>query len=142
MLIIPIHQRYSHLSMLPVAIADMPIQGLPVIDIIHSLKTALLSRDEAVLQAAPGAGKTTVIPLALLDEPWLAGKKILMLEPRRIAAKSAAYRMASLINQAAGQTVGYRIRLDSRVTKNTKIEVIKEGILTRMLQQDPALAQV
>ncbi|MBV1878505.1 MAG: ATP-dependent helicase HrpB [Pseudomonadales bacterium] len=118
------------------------MQGLPVIDIIHSLKTALLSRDEAVLQAAPGAGKTTVIPLALLDEPWLAGKKILMLEPRRIAAKSAAYRMASLINQAAGQTVGYRIRLDSRVTKNTKIEVITEGILTRMLQQDPALAQV
>ena len=95
-----------------------------------------------VLQAPPGAGKTTLVPLALMREPWLADQKILMLEPRRIATRSAAYRMASLIDESPGQTVGYRMRLETKVGRNTRIEVISEGILTRMLQQDPSLEDV
>jgi ATP-dependent helicase HrpB len=115
---------------------------LPVEDILDTLKQQLSARDEVVLQAPPGAGKTTLVPLALLTEPWLASKKILLLEPRRIATKSAAHRMASLINETPGQTVGYRMRLDTKVGKHTKIEIITEGILTRMLQQDPSLDEV
>ena len=116
--------------------------GLPVEAILDSLKQQLSERHEVVLEAAPGAGKTTLVPLALMDEPWLKGKKILMLEPRRIATRSAAHRMASLLNETAGQTVGYRMRLDTKVSKQTKVEVITEGILTRMLQNDPSLEEV
>ena len=115
---------------------------LPVEDILDTLKQTLFARHEVVLEAPPGAGKTTLIPLALMNEPWLAGQKILMLEPRRIATKSAAHRMASLINERPGQTVGYRMRLDTRISKQTRIEIITEGILTRMLQQDPSLEEV
>ncbi|MFT5599656.1 MAG: ATP-dependent helicase HrpB, partial [Chitinophagales bacterium] len=115
---------------------------LPVEDCLDQLKQCLSKRNEVVLEAAPGAGKTTLVPLALLDEVWLSGKKILMLEPRRIATKSAAHRMASLINESPGQTVGYRMRLDTKVSRQTRIEVITEGILTRMLQQDPSLEDV
>ena len=115
---------------------------LPVEDILDSLKQHLSVRNEVVLQAPPGAGKTTLVPLALLGEPWLAGRKILLLEPRRIATKSAAHRMASLINESPGQTVGYRMRLDTKIGKHTRIEIITEGILTRMLQQDPSLDEV
>ncbi len=115
---------------------------LPIEDILDMLKHTLSNHHEAVLEAPPGAGKTTLVPLALLNEPWLADKKILMLEPRRIAAKSAAHRMASLLNESAGQTVGYRMRLDTKVTRSTRIEVITEGILTRMLQNDPSLEKV
>ena len=127
--------------MKPQDIHSTPLR-LPVEDILDSLKQRLSSRDEAVLQAPPGAGKTTLVPLALLAEPWLAGKKILLLEPRRIATKSAAHRMASLINEPPGQTVGYRMRLDTKIGKHTRIEIITEGILTRMLQQDPSLDDV
>jgi len=116
--------------------------GLPVEDILESLKQQLSERHEVVLEAPPGAGKTTLVPLALMDEPWLKHRKILMLEPRRIATRSAAHRMASLLNESAGQTIGYRMRLESKVGKNTKVEVITEGILTRMLQQDPSLNDV
>ena len=116
--------------------------SLPVEDCLDFLKQSLSDRDEAVLEAPPGAGKTTLVPLALVDEPWLAGKKILMLEPRRIAAKSAAFRMASMIDESPGQTVGYRMRLESKVGRHTRIEIITEGILTRMLQQDPSLDDV
>ena len=116
--------------------------GLPVEDILDSLKQQLSERHEVVLEAPPGAGKTTLVPLALMDEPWLKHRKILMLEPRRIATRSAAHRMASLLNESAGQTIGYRMRLESKVGKNTKVEVITEGILTRMLQQDPSLDDV
>lgn len=115
---------------------------LPVEETLDLLKQHLGERDEVVLQAPPGAGKTTVVPLALMREPWLAGRKILMLEPRRIATRSAAFRMASLINELPGQTVGYRMRLDTKIGSQTKIEVITEGILTRMLQQDPSLEDV
>ncbi len=116
--------------------------GLPVEDILDSLKQKLSERHEVVLEAPPGAGKTTLVPLALMDEPWLKHRKILMLEPRRIATRSAAYRMASLLNESPGQTIGYRMRLDSKITKQTKVEVITEGILTRMLQHDPSLDEV
>ncbi len=115
---------------------------LPVEDSVDSLKQALRERDEVVLEAPPGAGKTTMVPLALMQEPWLAENKILMLEPRRIATKAAAMRMASLINESPGQTIGYRMRLETKTSKLGKIEIITEGILTRMLQQDPALEGV
>lgn len=120
----------------------MTLLGLPVEAILDSLKQQLSERHEVVLEAPPGAGKTTIVPLALLDEPWLKHRKILMLEPRRIATKSAAHRMASLLNEKPGETVGYRMRLDTKVGKQTKVEVITEGILTRMLQDDPSLDEV
>ncbi|MEB4593361.1 ATP-dependent helicase HrpB [Candidatus Thiothrix sp. Deng01] len=115
---------------------------LPIDAVLDDLKHALRTRHEAILEAPPGAGKTTRVPLALLDEPWLAGKKILILEPRRIAARTAAHRMASLLEESAGQTVGYRMRLDNKISRATRIEVITEGILTRMLQQDPSLDEI
>ena len=115
---------------------------LPVTEILEELKSALNSHHEAILQAPPGAGKTSLVPLALATEPWLGHKKILMLEPRRLATRAAAHRMADLLHEAVGQTVGYRMRLDTKVSSCTKIEVITEGILTRMLQEDPSLADV
>jgi len=113
---------------------DLPIQG-----ILPDLVEALNRGDELVLEAPPGAGKTTCVPLALLTQPWLGEQKILVLEPRRLAARAAAERMAQLLGEKVGATVGYRVRLDSNVGPNTKIEVVTEGILTRMLQGDPSL---
>ena len=115
---------------------------LPVTDILEELKSTLVDLHEAILQAPPGAGKTSLVPLALVGESWLGDKKILMLEPRRIATRAAAHRMADLIQEPVGQTVGYRMRLDTKVSRHTKIEVITEGILTRMLQEDPSLVDV
>ena len=116
--------------------------SLPVEECLDNLKRHLFERDEVILQAPPGAGKTTLVPLALLGESWLANKKILMLEPRRIATKTAAIRMSSLLNETPGQTVGYRMRLESKVSSRTRIEIITEGVLTRMLQRDPSLEDV
>ncbi|BCR05852.1 ATP-dependent helicase HrpB [Desulfuromonas versatilis] len=116
--------------------------NLPIDPILPELKQALAGRDAAVLQAPPGAGKTTRVPLALLDEPWLAGRSILMLEPRRLAATNAARFMASLLGEEAGRTVGYAIRYERRVSRVTRIEVVTEGILTRRLQTDPTLEGV
>ncbi|UVM21289.1 ATP-dependent helicase HrpB [Pseudomonas wadenswilerensis] len=115
------------------------MKSLPIDAVLPALRAALSQRHEAVLEAPPGAGKTTRVPLALLAEPWLAGQRILMLEPRRLAARAAAERLASELGEQVGQTVGYRIRLDSKVGPNTRIEVVTEGILTRRLQADPAL---
>ncbi len=115
---------------------------LPIHDVLPELKTALRERPEAVLQAPTGAGKTTRVPLALLDEPWLAGDRIIMLEPRRLAARAAARRMAQTLGERAGQTVGYRVRQDTRVSRQTRIEVVTEGVLTRMIQDDPSLEGV
>ncbi len=113
--------------------------ALPIDEALPALRQALLTRDEAVLEAPPGAGKTTRVPLALLREPWLGGQSILMLEPRRLAARAAAERLASELGEKVGETVGYRIRLESKVGPNTRIEVVTEGILARRLQDDPAL---
>ncbi|KEO84866.1 ATP-dependent helicase HrpB [Tumebacillus flagellatus] len=115
------------------------MSGLPIDVVLPELKETLRERISAVLVAPPGAGKTTRIPLALLDEPWLAGQKILMLEPRRLAARAAAGFMASVLGEKVGETVGYRVRMDTRVGPKTRIEVVTEGVLTRMLQGDQAL---
>ncbi|OUR77611.1 ATP-dependent helicase HrpB [Marinomonas sp. 42_23_T18] len=118
---------------------DFASLNLPISQVIEPLRKQLRDNNEAILEAEPGAGKTTCVPLALLDQPWLKQQKILMLEPRRLAAKHAASRMASLLGETLGQTVGYRIRHENRVSSQTRIEVITEGILVRMLQDDPSL---
>ena len=111
----------------------------PIEQVLPDLKQALQKQTSAVLQAPPGAGKTTRVPLALLNEAWLSNLKIVMLEPRRLAARAAATYMSKLLNEDVGQTVGYRVRFDTRVTHRTRIEVVTEGVLTRLLQDDPAL---
>ena len=115
---------------------------LPIEEALPRLRDVLARHASAVLQAPPGAGKTTLVPLALLDEPWLKGKSIVMLEPRRLAARAAAGRMSQLRGENVGEVVGYRIRFESKVSKATRIEVLTEGILTRRLQNDPALEDV
>lgn len=115
---------------------------LPIHRILPQLKKALSTGTRAVLIAEPGAGKTTQVPLAFLNERWLEGKRIIMLEPRRIAARSAASYMASSLGEAVGETIGYRVRMDSKIGQNTRIEVVTEGILTRMLQDDPELTGI
>ncbi|HKM26452.1 MAG TPA: DEAD/DEAH box helicase, partial [Thiopseudomonas sp.] len=112
---------------------------LPIDLILPELKDTLEHSTTVLLQAPPGAGKTTRVPLALLDAPWREGGKILMLEPRRIAARAAANFMAKQLGEKAGQTVGYRTKLDSKISDSTQIEVVTEGILTRMIQSDPML---
>jgi ATP-dependent helicase HrpB len=114
--------------------AELPIQS-----VIPDIRLALAAGHELVLEAPPGAGKTTGVPLALLDEPWLREQRIVMLEPRRIAAKSAAMRMADMLGERVGHTVGYRMRMETVVSQATRIEVVTEGVLTRMLQDDPSL---
>ncbi|WP_432696433.1 ATP-dependent helicase HrpB [Marinobacterium sp. YM272] len=115
------------------------MDSLPIDSILPALVDALNGRNEVVLEAPPGAGKTTRVPLALLDQPWLAGQKIIMLEPRRLAARAAAEQLARQLGEKPGETVGYRVRLDNRIGPNTRIEVVTEGVLTRMLQSDPGL---
>jgi ATP-dependent helicase HrpB len=116
--------------------------GLPIDAALPRLREALRAHTSAVLQAPAGAGKSTVVPLALLDEPWAHGKRLLMLEPRRLAARAIALRMAQTLGEDVGRTVGYRMRLDTRVSRDTRIEVLTEGVLTRLLQSDPALEGV
>ncbi|WP_372707470.1 ATP-dependent helicase HrpB [Brevundimonas sp.] len=115
---------------------------LPIHAVLEPLKTVLSVGNVAVLAAPPGAGKTTVVPLALLDQAWLGDGKILVLEPRRIAARAAAERMARTLGEQAGDTVGYRTRLQSRIGPKTRIEVITEGVFTRMILDDPGLEGV
>ncbi len=123
--------------------ADRPaLPDLPILDALPDLRRSLTEATGAVLVAPPGAGKTTVVPLALLDEPWLAGRRILMLEPRRLAARAAARRMASTTGTRVGGLVGYQTRDERRIGVDTRIEVVTEGILTRRLQHDPELPGV
>lgn len=116
---------------------DFP--ALPIDDALPALLSALSEGTSAVLQAPPGAGKTTRVPLALLDQPWAEAGRIIMLEPRRLAARGAARRMAQMLGEEVGQTVGYRVRMDARVSAATRIEVVTEGIFLRRLQSDPSL---
>ena len=120
----------------------MQKSGLPIDDVLPELRSALASHSSVVLQAPPGAGKSTVVPLALLEEPWARGRRLVMLEPRRLAARAVAQRMARTLREDVGQTVGYRMRLDTRVSRATRVEVVTEGVLTRMLQSDPSLEGV
>lgn len=115
------------------------MKSLPIDEALPALRAALRVHASAVLQAPPGAGKTTRVPLALLDEPWLAGRTIVMLEPRRLATRAAARFMARTLGEAPGQTVGFRVRGESRVGRGTRVEVVTEGILTRRLEHDPGL---
>lgn len=115
---------------------------LPVKEIISETREYLANQNTLIISAPPGAGKSTLLPLVLMEETWLKGQKILMLEPRRLAAKSIAIRMASLLGEEVGQSIGYRIRFEKRVSKATRIEVLTEGILTRILQSDNALEGV
>ena len=118
------------------------MNSLPIDVLLPELCQALALRDEAVLEAPPGAGKTTQVPLALLTETWCRNKKILLLEPRRVAARAAASFMAAQLGEQVGETVGYRIRFESRISAATRIEVVTEGVLTRILQDDPLLEGV
>ncbi|HWG69952.1 MAG TPA: ATP-dependent helicase HrpB [Steroidobacteraceae bacterium] len=115
---------------------------LPVTEALPALLRALAGGRSVLLEAPPGAGKSTLAPLFLLDSPWLAGQKILMLEPRRLAARAVAGRMAHLLGETVGRRVGFRTRLETRVSRETRIEVVTEGILTRMLQDDAALTGI
>lgn len=114
----------------------------PVLKVIGELQEKLLTHPVVILQAPPGAGKSTAIPLEIMSEPWLENKKIVMLEPRRLAARSVAMRMSAMLREETGDRVGYRVRFDTRVSSKTKIEVVTEGILTRMIQQDNAISEI
>ena len=116
---------------------DHPV--FPITPLLPAVRDSLAAHPRLVLEAPPGAGKTTQVPLALLDAPWLQGRRIVMLEPRRVAARSAAGFMARQLGEEVGGTVGYRIRFENRVSARTRIEVVTEGILTRMIQDDPEL---
>jgi ATP-dependent helicase HrpB len=118
------------------------LPAFPIGEALPALEEALAAHGKVLLQAPPGAGKSTIVPLALLGSDWLAGRTLLMLEPRRIAARAVAQRMAHLIGETVGQTVGIRTRLETRVSRTTRIEVVTEGILTRMLQSDAALEHI
>jgi ATP-dependent helicase HrpB len=123
----------------PPAAPGGPLSTLPVEATIEGLRSALRQTSSAVLQAPPGAGKTTIVPLRLLAEPWLGDQRIVVLEPRRLATRAAARRMADLLGEEVGRTVGYRTRDERHVGRDTRIEVVTEGILTRRLQRDPSL---
>jgi ATP-dependent helicase HrpB len=123
-----------------VKITTLP--DLPIIEAVPPLLAALQDGRGVLLEAPPGAGKSTIVPLVLLDSPWLQGRKILMLEPRRLAARAVATRMAALLGEPVGRTVGFRTRLETKVSRESRIEVLTEGILTRMLQSDSALGGV
>src|SRR5256885_716055 len=112
---------------------------LPIDEALPRLTAALRQQHAAVLVAPPGAGKTTRVPLWLLDALWAADKKILVLEPRRLAARAAAERMAATLNEKVGETVGLRVRFGSKVSRQTRIEVVTEGVFTRMVLDDPSL---
>lgn len=133
--------RVGHVETIGSPYLSVRDTGLPIEEVIDDVRDALAERGVGVLTAEPGAGKTTVVPLRLLDEPWRTGS-ILVLEPRRVAARAVARRMAELIGEKVGETVGWRTRDDTRVSDRTRIEVVTEGILTRRIQRDPNLPGV
>lgn len=115
---------------------------LPITELVPEVKAKLSANNTLIVNAETGAGKSTLLPLCIYEETWLEGKKILMLEPRRLAARSIAYRMADLLGEEVGETVGYKIRFENRSGSNTRIEVLTEGILTKMLHSDNALENI
>ena len=117
------------------------MESFPIAGLLPEIRATLEVHSRLVLEAPPGAGKTTQVPLALLDADWLQGRRIVMLEPRRVAARAAASFMAGQLGEPVGETVGYRIRFENKVSARTRIEVVTEGILTRMLQDDPGLGE-
>src|SRR5437867_6578119 len=117
-------------------------EPLPIDAALPQLIAALCARNVAVLVAPPGAGKTTRVPLVLAREPWAKDKKIIVLEPRRLAARAAAARMAATLGEGVGDSVGYRVRFSSKISRKTRIEVVTEGVFTRMVLEDPGLEQV
>ncbi len=119
-----------------------PLPDLPVLEAIPAVEAALADIGRAILVAPPGAGKTTVLPIALLDADWLGDQRIVMLEPRRLATRAAARRIATLTGTEVGDLVGYQTRDERHIGRNTRIEVVTEGILTRRLQRDPELPGV
>ncbi len=127
---------------MPAAEITHALRSLPIAPALPELVAALAAGTRVVLQAPPGAGKSTTVPLVLLDAAWLGQQRIVMLEPRRLAARAVATRMATLLGERVGETVGYRTRLDSKTSARTRIEVVTEGILTRRLQHDPELADI
>jgi ATP-dependent helicase HrpB len=130
---------YCRIDFSPMARTHSFSPALPIDAVLPALDRALAARPSVVLQAPPGAGKTTRVPLALLDASWLDGQRIVMLEPRRLATRAAARRMAATLGERVGQTVGFRVRGESRISHRTRIEVVTEGVLTKMLQSDPTL---
>jgi ATP-dependent helicase HrpB len=116
--------------------------SLPIDTVLPQIKEALQARAQLVIVAPPGAGKTTRVPLALLNAPWMMGRKIILLEPRRLAARAAANRMAAMIGEGVGETIGLRMRLESKVSDKTRIEIVTEGVFVRMILDDPALENV
>jgi ATP-dependent helicase HrpB len=138
----PAATRCPPLGYLRASVSPPPLPDLPINDALPALAEVLMNRRSVLVEAPPGAGKSTIVPLFLLASPWLDRQKILMLEPRRIAARAVAGRMAHLLGESVGQTVGFRTRLETRVSRETRIEVVTEGILTRMLQEDSALAGI
>ena len=124
---------------LPRILARVTRPDFPIDELLPQIRASLVAHPRLILEAPPGAGKTTQVPPALLDESWLAGRKIVMLEPRRVAARAAASFMAQQRGESVGESVGYRIRFDNKVSAKTRVEVVTEGILTRMLQDDPTL---
>jgi ATP-dependent helicase HrpB len=123
-------------------VKETSLPDLPIREALPALQDALAGHRSALLDAPPGAGKSTLVPLFLLDRTWRKDQKILMLEPRRIAARAVAIRMATLLGEPVGSTVGFRTRLETRVSRETRVEVVTEGILTRMLQEDSALSGI
>jgi ATP-dependent helicase HrpB len=117
------------------------MNSFPIHEILYQLRESLIHSNISILQAPPGAGKSTVLPIELMNESWLNSKKIIMLEPRRLAAKTVASRMSQLLDEEVGNRVGYRVRFESKISKSTEIEVVTEGILTRMIQSDNALEE-
>src|SRR5258707_1301059 len=117
-------------------------EPLPIDPALPELTAALRAQSAAVLVAPPGAGKTTRVPLVLAAEPWAAGQKLIVLEPRRLAARAAAARMAATLGEPVGASVGYRVRFGSKVSAATRVEVVTEGVFTRLILDDPSLAGV